>query len=1083
MSGLSPTKRGASSSVRPPPATAPRPQPAVPRMFTSANTSPRSAGRTPRASLAAVAAPRSIPHHNNPSSRLSTLATPAAQLARSSRRAPLTPATTSAATRNAQLVRTPATIRAQAKLARGGASGWRASLMHGGADEARRKLEARRGLVQESAVDALERLLMVGRDGVGEDNGDWTIGEDDERLYEAFEAMKKAHLSSSVFLDTSALASAFPNEVVDSSSPLNSLARLSNFTTFLHLVLSSRPDPATGVAERAGIANLKQATEALLRHVKPLEEPVDDKAVDLLIDLKTQTFIAAASLSRTPIDPKPFFAAPLASHLPPSSSFAMTDRGATVKFSRDQSKRVQVILDTGSDWAALRTSFKWEETARHARDWVEEMLGKSGLSGVAERSLGSGGATSEGEYVEEDMLSAEETDQAAGVGLDDRDRGLADRAAQAQRATNDERADETESAEPEQAYDTASEDEEGEEDQLASASASVDGDQQDAAELEQDDEDFDEQDQDPLFLEASSQDESARVAQQLGVGAVRDVADSVAAAVSAQLADRADSLVDLLTLPGAMDSDPQDRNQMVIEGETVATVVTEVSDRAEELAAMLETQTNGLEAAQTDGQELSESLIDEFLVLDQEVGPAAATPRPATPASSILADQQQASPTPRPAQERSRPLEHVTEPSRLRFGAGNVLVRTNEPRAQRSLLERQADAEKIAFDSQSQSASPAPPPPKKSQTKSASSKGKGKEVASPLSPEGARSAQQALASPERDIRQSPSLEQSGDLAGQQQPVAGPSSFFPENDFFENEFGGGGSEFGGEDAALEGGEGALAGAGANSDDGRSERNAFIDFDDATGRRPAADREAPPRADRGQAKGKQRATTYDAEEPSTQARVAAFKAAGRAATTSRRAALAGRQEDGSSDSDSTDEDARERRRARHQRLQPRQDDGSSGHKRRRSEEVLSDDDAPAARKQKSSGRRERSPASPQQQARPSQSGNMYAFGRNEPGGRISWTTKEERLLEKLIQSYGSNWARMMELHGPNGTTTRTFRHRNNVALKDKAVNMKVKILRAGGNPPSWMSVVRVPKNKLPKTLPQGPRPNETDDESSE
>lgn len=41
--------------------------------------------------------------------------------------------------------------------------------------------------MQESAVDALERLLMVGRDGVGEDNGDWTMGEDDERLYEAFE--------------------------------------------------------------------------------------------------------------------------------------------------------------------------------------------------------------------------------------------------------------------------------------------------------------------------------------------------------------------------------------------------------------------------------------------------------------------------------------------------------------------------------------------------------------------------------------------------------------------------------------------------------------------------------------------------------------------------------------------------------------------------------------------------------------------------------------------------------------------------------------------------------------------------------
>ncbi|BGP11203.1 TTAGGG repeat binding factor [Rhodotorula toruloides] len=1073
MSGLSPTKRVTSSSVRPLPATAPRPQPTAPRMFTSANTSPRSVGRTPRASLAAVSAPHSVPHNNNnPSERLSTLATPAAQLAHSSRRAPLTPATTSAVTRNAQLVRTPATIRAQARLARGGASGWRASLTHGGADEARRQLEARRGLVQESAVDALERLLMVGRDGVGEDNGDWTMGEDDERLYEAFEAMKKAHLSSSVFLDTSALASAFPNEVVDSTSPLNSLARLSNFTTFLHLVLSSRPDPATGVANRAGTTSLKQATEALLRHVKPLEEPVDDKALELLIDLKTQTFIATASLSRTPIDPKPFFSSPLASHLPPSSSIAMTDRAATIKFQAAQSKRVQLILDTGSDWAALRTLYRWEETARHARDWVEEMLGRSGLSGVAERSLGSGGATSEGGHVEEDTLSADET---GGAGLDDENRGgLANSSAQAEGTPDDERVDETESEEPEQAYDTASEDEDGEEDQLASASASADGDQQDAAELEQDDEDFDEQDQDPLFLEASSQDESARVAQQLGVGAVRDVAESVAAAVSAQLADRADSLVDLMTLPGATDPDLQGPKQTMVEGETVATFVTEVSDRADELAAMLDTQTNG--------QDLSESLIDEFLVLDQEVGPAAATPRPATPASSILAEQQQASPTPRPAKERPRLLQPAAEPSRLRFGAGNVLVRTNEPRAQRSLLERQADAEKIAFDSQSQSASPAPPPPKKSKSKSASSKGKGKAVPSPLSPEGARSAQQDLASPERDVQQSPSLEQTDDLSTQQQSVAGPSAFFPENDFFENEFGGGGSEFGGEDAGLEGGEGGLDFAGAYSVDGRGERDAFIGVDDATGRRSATDREVSPRADRSRAKGKQRAT-YDAEEPSAQARVAIFKAAGRAAPTSRRAAQAARREDGSSDSDSTDEDVRERRRARHQRLQARQDDGPSGHKRRRSEEVFSDDDAPAARKQKTSGRHQRLSSSPQPPPKPSQSGNMYAFGRNEPGGRIPWTTKEERLLEKLLQSYGSHWATMMELHGPNGTSTRTFRHRNNVALKDKAVNMKVKILRAGGTPPEWMSVVHVPKNKLPKTLPQGPRPNETDDESSE
>ncbi|GEM11433.1 proteophosphoglycan ppg4 [Rhodotorula toruloides] len=1046
-------------------------------MFTGAATSPRSAGRTPRASLAAVSAPRSAPHNNKPSIGPSTLTTPAAQLARSSRRAPLTPATTSALKHNAQLVRTPATIRAQARLARGGASGWRASLTHGGADEARQKLEARRAFVQESAVDALESLLMVGRDGVGEDNGEWTIGGDEERLYEAFEALKKAHFSSSLFLDTSALASAFPSEVVDSSSPLNSLARLSNFTTFLHLVLSSRPDPTTGVAERAGIANLKHATDALLRHVKPLEEPVDDKALELLIDLKTQTFIAAASLSRSPIDPKPFFSSPLASHLPPSSSLAMTDRAATIKFQTYQSKRVQLILDTRSDWAALRTLYRWEDTARHARDWVEEMLEKSGISGMAERSLGSGGAPSEGGHVEEDMLSAEETDKMARAGLD------ADHvAAQTQAGPEVHRVDETESEEAEQAYDTASE-VGGEEDdyELAGALGSINGDQQIAEGLEQDDEDLYEQD--PLLLEGSSQDESARVAQQLGVGGLRSVAESVAASVSARVADRADSLVDLMTAPGALDAHTEDQDQMVVEGETVATFVTDISDRADELAATLETQ--------TDGQGLSESLIDEFLVLDQEVGPAAATPGPATPASSILAGHQQASPTPRPAQGRMRPSQSYSEPSRLRFGAGNVLMRVNEPRPQRSLLERQADAEKIAFDSQSHSVSPAPRPAKKAKKKAASSKGKGKNAASPPSPEFARSGQQAAATPVRDLQQSPALDETGGEAEPRQPVAGPSTFFRENDFYQNEFGGGGDEFGGggdefggggdefgaEDVGRDGAAVAADFAGTDLRD-RDERDAFIVSDDE-----AHDHERSSRADRSQATGKRRVTSYEPEEPPTQARVAAFKAARPAQATSGRVAGARRAEPETSESDSTDEDTRQRRRAHHKHLQVRQGGERGGNKRRRSEEVLSDDDAtPPPRKHKLTGRRQHSPSSPRRAPRPTQLSNMYAFGRNEPGGRVSWTMEEERLLEKLIQSYGSKWARMMDLHGPNGTTSRTFRHRNNVSLKDKAVNMKVKILRAGGKPPKWMSVITVPKNKLPKTLPQGPRPNVTDDESS-
>lgn len=287
----------------------------------------------------------------------------------------------------------------------------------------------------------------------------------------------------------------------------------------------------------------------------------------------------------------------------------MTDRAATIKFQAAQSKRVQLILDTGSDWAALRTLYRWEETARHARDWVEEMLGRSGLSGVAERSLGSGGATSEGGHVEEDTLSADET---GGAGLDDENRGgLANSSAQAEGTPDDERVDETESEELEQAYDTASEDEDGEEDQLASASASADGDQQVRIGLTAVPR------RSSLFRTRRTPPNSSRTTKtsmsktktrfssrlrlKTRVLEWRNSSASVLCEMSrslslrpsgasafrihitvpltektthsAQLADRADSLVDLMTLPGATDPDLQGPKQTMVEGETVATFV------------------------------------------------------------------------------------------------------------------------------------------------------------------------------------------------------------------------------------------------------------------------------------------------------------------------------------------------------------------------------------------------------------------------------------------------------------------------------------------------------------------------------
>lgn len=367
----------------------------------------------------------------------------------------------------------------------------------------------------------------------------------------------------------------------------------------------------------------------------------------------------------------------------------------------------------------------------------------------------------------------------------------------------------------------------------------------------------------------------------------------------------------------------------------------------------------------------------------------------------------------------------------------------------------------------------------------------------PLSPEGARAARRIDESLERQFRQSPALEENGGSDAPRQAAAGPSTFFPENDTYENEFGGGSDEFGAGDAGPDEAGGAFELAGANNLRDRRERDEYITIGDTTDKRRDRDREPLAQNNRSQAKGKQRATSLELEGPPPEVRAAAYNAVRQAFKASGPVARARRDSDGRSDSESSDEDASQRGSGF----------GKSGKRRRAGEEdVFSDDESPPPRKQKSSGRR-RAPSAPQPTAALKRSGNAYALDRNAPGGRIPWTTTEERLLEELLQAHGTNWKKMIAKHGPEGFSSRTFRHRNVVALKDKAVNMKVKILRAGGKPPKWMDAgaspslavriqrldraltpscnlpVTVPRGKLPKELPQGPRPNETDDESSD
>ena len=75
------------------------------------------------------------------------------------------------------------------------------------------------------------------------------------------------------------------------------------------------------------------------------------------------------------------------------------------------------------------------------------------------------------------------------------------------------------------------------------------------------------------------------------------------------------------------------------------------------------------------------------------------------------------------------------------------------------------------------------------------------------------------------------------------------------------------------------------------------------------------------------------------------------------------------------------------------------------------------------------------------------NLYHSQRTNTGIRLPWEAEETQLLLKLLETHGPNWSLMIRLHGAEGTESNMFKNRNTVALKDKAVNIKKKLIRVG------------------------------------
>ncbi|KAJ1894093.1 hypothetical protein LPJ66_005391 [Kickxella alabastrina] len=61
------------------------------------------------------------------------------------------------------------------------------------------------------------------------------------------------------------------------------------------------------------------------------------------------------------------------------------------------------------------------------------------------------------------------------------------------------------------------------------------------------------------------------------------------------------------------------------------------------------------------------------------------------------------------------------------------------------------------------------------------------------------------------------------------------------------------------------------------------------------------------------------------------------------------------------------------------------------------------------------------------------------------RMRWSTQEEECFIRAAHRYGLNWSTIMYYHGPNGITDDVLRNRTRVHLKDKARNIKFRLIR--------------------------------------
>jgi len=119
----------------------------------------------------------------------------------------------------------------------------------------------------------------------------------DEAICQCLAEAKSRQFKTSDFLDRHTLPDQYRSALSVSTSTFASLIKLANLTSFVHLVLSSAPDPQTKKRSAESAENLKKASLQLMKTVVPETDQIDERIIRLVVDLKCQVSTVYSSIS------------------------------------------------------------------------------------------------------------------------------------------------------------------------------------------------------------------------------------------------------------------------------------------------------------------------------------------------------------------------------------------------------------------------------------------------------------------------------------------------------------------------------------------------------------------------------------------------------------------------------------------------------------------------------------------------------------------------------------------------------------------------------------------------------------------